>query len=402
MTRSQREAMGEPRAAATGADAAAAAAARVDANTTAAAAARADATGAPGAPAADPAAGGAVARAPRPARILGATALRRLAVLLVRFASLMLAVSFVTFALVSASPIDPVQANTGQVAYLTMSPERRAQLEARWGSDEPLLERYASWLSDAFHGDFGESLRFNEPVVEVVGERFASSVALMLTAWLISGAVGLALGVVAGVRAGGTIDRVVRGYCYLLSSTPAFWLGLVALMVFSVWLGWFPLGFSAPIGATGAVSLATRIHHLVLPALVLSLTGVANIALHTREKTREVMESPYVRFARARGERTGAIVRRHALRNLVLPAITLQCASISEIFGGSVLVEQVFSYPGLGQAAVTAGLGGDAALLVGIALASAALVFGGNLLANVLYGIIDPRLREEAAPHGTR
>ena len=114
---------------------------------------------------------------------------------------------------------------------------------------------------------------------------------------------------------------------------------------------------------------------------------------HTREKVVDVLESDYVRFARARGESDLSVVLHHCLRNVALPAVTLQCAFISEIFGGSVLVEQVFSYPGLGQAAVTAGLGGDVALLAGIALVSAALVFGGNLLANILYGVLDPRMR---------
>ena len=143
------------------------------------------------------------------------------------------------------------------------------------------------------------------------------------------------------------------------------------------------------------VTLADAVRHMVLPALTLSVMGVANIALHTREKTIDVLQSDYARFARARGEGTWQLVRNHGLRNLALPALTLQFASISEIFGGSVLVEQVFSYPGLGQAAVTAGLGGDVALLAGIAVFSAALVFGGNLIANILYGVVDPRIRSE-------
>ena len=169
----------------------------------------------------------------------------------------------------------------------------------------------------------------------------------------------------------------------------------MALMLFAVYLGWFPVGFSVPIGSVGEVSLAVRLHHMVLPAAVLSLTGVANIALHTREKTVDVLASDYVRLARTRGEGTWELVHRHALRNLVLPALTLACAQMSEIVGGSVLVEQVFSYPGLGQAAVTAGLGGDAPLLVGIALACTVLVFAGNLIANLLYGVVDPRMKGE-------
>lgn len=319
-----------------------------------------------------------------------------------KFALLMVAVSFVVFVLVSVSPIDPVQVNVGQVAYVSMGEEKRVQLQEYWGVGTPLWERYLNWANAVLHGDFGTSLRFNAPVAEVIAVRAGNSLALMAVAWVVSGVLGLAMGVAAGVFRGRWPDRVIRGYCYVLASTPAFWLGLVALMVFSVWLGWFPFGFSVPVGvAASDVTLADMLRHLALPALVLSVVGVANIALHTREKTIDILESDYVKFARTRGESTCTVVWHHGLRNLALPAITLQFASVSEIFGGSVLVEQVFSYPGLGQAAVTAGLGGDVALLAGIALASAALVFGGNLAANILYGIIDPRMKEgRVGAHG--
>ena len=306
----------------------------------------------------------------------------------------MLAVGLVVFALVSMSPIDPVQANVGQAAYVNMSEAKRAQLASYWGGDVPFWERFANWAGALLQGDMGTSLRFNAPVSEVIAHRAANSLALMGIAWLLSGVLGFALGVAAGARRGGALDRVVRSYCFLLASTPTFWLGLLILMVFAVQLGWFPIGFSVPIGVSAAdVTLADAAHHLVLPAFTLSVTGVANIALHTREKVVDVLESDYVRFARARGESELSVIVHHGLRNVALPAVTLQCAFISEIFGGSVLVEQVFSYPGLGQAAVTAGLGGDVALLAGIALVSAALVFGGNLLANILYGVLDPRMR---------
>ena len=306
----------------------------------------------------------------------------------------MLAVGLVVFALVSMSPIDPVQANVGQAAYVNMSEAKRAQLASYWGGDVPFWERFANWAGALLQGDMGTSLRFNAPVSEVIAHRAANSLALMGIAWLLSGALGFALGVAAGARRGGALDRVVRSYCFLLASTPTFWLGLLILMVFAVQLGWFPIGFSVPIGVSSAdVTLADAVHHLVLPALTLSVTGVANIALHTREKVVDVLESDYVRFARARGESELSVIVHHGLRNVALPAVTLQCAFISEIFGGSVLVEQVFSYPGLGQAAVTAGLGGDVALLAGIALVSAALVFGSNLLANILHGVLDPRMR---------
>ena len=155
---------------------------------------------------------------------------------IVRFVLLMLAVSLVVFALVSASPVDPVQANVGQAAVIGMSDEKQAQLAAYWGADAPFWERYLNWLSAFVQGDMGESLRFNARVADVIATRALNSLALMAIAWVASGVLGLALGIVAGAFRGRWPDKLVKGYCYLLASTPTFWLGLVALMVFSVWL----------------------------------------------------------------------------------------------------------------------------------------------------------------------
>ena len=238
------------------------------------------------------------------------------------------------------------------------------------------------------------SLQYRQPVSKVIAVKLGNSLFLMVTAWILSGVIGFILGVAAGVFRGRLPDRLIKGYCVVISSTPAFWLALLLLMIFGVWLKVLPIGLSVPIGLEASgVTFLDRLRHAILPALTLSITGISNIALHTREKMIDVMESDYVLFARARGESTWQIVRRHALRNVLLPAITLQFASISEIFGGSVLVEQVFSYSGMGQAAVTAGLGSDMPLLMAITIVSAVFVFGGNLIANILYGIVDPRIR---------
>lgn len=308
--------------------------------------------------------------------------------------TLLIGVSIVAFMLVSASPIDPVQANVGTTAYMRMTPEKRAQLDSYWGKDVPPVERYLNWAGDFVRGDMGVSLKYNQPVAEIVSEKFGNSLMLMVTAWVISGLLGFVLGVTAGYFNGRLPDKLIKGYALLLASTPSFWIALVMLMIFAVWLGWLPFGMNMPIGMTAAeVGIADQIRHLILPALTLSLTGVANITLHTREKMIDIMESEYVLFARARGDGSFAIVKRHALRNILLPAITLQFSSVSEIFGGSVLVEQVFSYPGLGQAAIDAGLGSDVSLLLAITVISTLLVFVGNLIANILYGIIDPQIR---------
>ncbi len=313
---------------------------------------------------------------------------------IVKALTLLIGVSIVAFTLVSLSPIDPVQMNVGSTAYSTMSPEKKAQLESYWGVDTPPVERYLNWAQDFVQGDMGVSLKYNQPVAEVIGQKFLNSLLLMAVAWILSGILGFILGVVAGANRGRWPDKIIKGYALTLASTPTFWFALIMLMIFSVWLGWFPFGMSVPIGVSaGDVTILDNLRHLILPALTLSVVGVANIALHTREKMIDIMESDYFLYAVARGEKKWRIIRQHGLRNILLPAITLQFAAISEIFGGSVLVEQVFSYPGLGQAAVTAGLGGDVALLLGIAVVSAALVFTGNLIANILYGVVDPRIR---------
>lgn len=316
----------------------------------------------------------------------------------IRMAVLLLGVSAAAFFLVSVSPVDPLQTNIGQAALGSMSQEQIARLEEYWGVTVPPVERFFTWISGVLRGDMGTSLLYRQPVLTVVEEKLSNSLGLMAAAWVIAGTLGLLLGILAGVKRGGLADRVISAYSLVIASTPAFWMALVLLMIFAVWLKVLPVGLSVPIGMEASqVGIGDRMLHAVLPAMALSITGISNIALHTREKMAEVMESDYVLFARARGESTWDIVWRHGIRNIILPAMTLQFASVSEIFGGSVLVEQVFSYPGLGQAAVTAGLGGDVPLLLGITVISAAIVFLGNFLANVLYGVVDPRIRNGRA-----
>lgn len=311
---------------------------------------------------------------------------------------LVLTTSMLTFILMKASPIDPLQANVGQAALGSMSREQVEKLEEYWGVGESPVKQYVSWAADFIRGDMGTSLLYRQPVADVIAVKLANSLFLMVTAWILSGILGFFLGVISGMNRGRWIDRLVKGYCLLISSTPTFWLALLLLMVFGVWLKILPVGLSVPIGVEAAgVTFFDRVYHAVLPALTLSITGVSNIALHTREKMIGIMESEYILFARARGEKGLVLFWHHGLRNALLPAITLHFAAVSEIFGGSVLVEQVFSYPGLGQAAVSAGLGSDMPLLMAITIISALFVFGGNFIANILYGVIDPRIRRGGA-----
>ncbi|MCM3746058.1 ABC transporter permease [Paenibacillus pasadenensis] len=317
---------------------------------------------------------------------------------LARLGLLLAAVSAAAFALVSYSPIDPVQAYIG-ADVMRVGAEQRAAIAAYWGLDEPPLARFFRWASALAGGDMGTSLIYRQPVADVIGERFWGSLLLMAAAWLLSGVIGFTAGIVAAMNRGRLVDRIVRWYCCTLASTPSFWLAMLFLMVFGVWLGWFPVGLAVPAGALAAeVDWLDRLRHLALPALTLSAVGIAPVALHTREKLLDVLDSDYILFARSRGESGIRLVRRHGLKAALLPALTLQFAGFSELFGGAVLAEQVFSYPGLGRAAVEAGVRGDVPLLMGIVLFSALFVFTGNLLADIMTRLIDPRVRERGMP----
>lgn len=313
---------------------------------------------------------------------------------LVRAAVVVFLVSVISFVLVSKSPVDPIRAFVGEIGLANMTSEKMEQLEAYFGMDTPPLIRYMNWFKGFVKGNMGDSLIYRRPVLSVIRVKFMNTLILMLIAWVMSGIIGITLGIVSGVYKDSLVDKAIKGYSYILASIPTFWLALVLLLIFSVWMKVLPIGLSVPIGKNAdEVTILDSIRHIILPALTLSVVGVANITLQTREKMIEVMQEEYILFSKSRGEGLWKIVKKHGTRNIILPAITLQFASLSEIFGGSILVEQVFSYPGLGQTAVNAGLKGDAPLLLAIAVISAVIVFSGNLIANILYGVIDPRIR---------
>ncbi|WP_101698352.1 ABC transporter permease [Clostridium minihomine] len=303
------------------------------------------------------------------------------------------AVSILSFLLVTQSPIDPLVSYVGVES--TLSEAAKAQIAEYWGLNAPLPQRYLTWLTNVFHGDFGMSITYKRPVIEVIGERFSYSIVLMALAWFLSGILGFVLGILSGIKQGSLFDKVTKVLCLGLQSAPSFWLGLLILSFFSVTLGWFPIGMAAPVGKLASqVTLADRAYHLVLPVFTLTIVSISKVTLYTRQKLIEIMASDFILFARARGESTKQLVFRHAIRNIALPAITVQFTSFSELFGGMALAETVFSYPGIGTATTAAALKGDVPLLLGIALFSALFVFAGNLTANLLYGILDPRIKE--------
>ncbi len=310
----------------------------------------------------------------------------------VRLFILVIAVAIISFILVDLSPVDPVRAYIGE---MSVSADQLAKLNAYWGVGKPLIEKVGDWLVNIGQGNFGISLIYRIPVLDVISERFSASLILMFTSWMISGILGFLLGILAGMYRDTWIDKVVKGYCYVLLSAPTFWIALLFLMIFSVYLGWFPSGLGVPAGVLSEnVTFWQWLDRLILPATALSIVGIAQIAMFTRDKLINVLSSDFILFAKARGEKGWNLVKRHGIRNILIPAVTIQFLSFSELFGGAVLVEQVFSYPGIGQAAVAAGLRSDVPLLLGIVIFSTIFVFCGNTIADIIYNFVDPRIRE--------
>lgn len=311
-----------------------------------------------------------------------------------RMLSLLIAVSILSFILVTSSPIDPLTAYVGTES--TISEVAKEEIAEHWGLNDPPVTRFITWGKNVLHGDLGTSITFKQPVKTVILERFKYSIVLMLVAWIFSGVWGFIIGIFAGIYKGSVFDKVIKVFCLALQSAPTFWIGLLVLSLFAVKLGWFPIGLAAPMGKLASdITIWDRIYHLILPALTLSVLSIGKITLFTRQKLIEIMNSDFILFAKARGENTTQLIMRHGIKNIALPAITEQFASFSELFGGIALAETVFSYPGLGTATTAAGLKGDVPLLLGIAIFSAIFVFAGNFIANILYGILDPRLKEE-------
>lgn len=321
---------------------------------------------------------------------------KSIGIYILRGITLLIAVAILSFMLAQISPVDPVrqyiQANPG------VSEENIEAMKEYWGLNDPPVERFMKWFSAVLRGDWGYSTSFRQPVLQVIGVRFKTSLALMMTAWTFSGILGFAIGCIMALFRDRWLDRIVKRICLIMCSVPTFWIGLVFLAVFSAMLGWFPFGLAVPAGVPAeSVTLGQRIHHLVLPALTLSFLSFANLALHTREKLLEVYDSDYALFARARGDSDLKILFKHGIRNAMLPAITMQFGSFAELFGGSMFAENIFSYPGLGAATSAAGTGGtDIPLFLGIVLFTSIFIFTGNLIANILYQVIDPQTREGA------
>ncbi|MFF0484628.1 ABC transporter permease [Streptomyces sp. NPDC004435] len=306
----------------------------------------------------------------------------------------LLGVTLAVFAVAEASPFDPVKAYAG-TAGLTASQENLDQLRQNLGVDQPLLTRWWEWLTSAVTGDLGDSSVMRRPVADVITERLGWSVLLAVTAFLIAIALGTLLGtllgVLAGRRRGGLLDRAVSALAYTLEAAPAFWLGLLAIWFFALKLGVLPAGGLTDT-ASDTVTFDQVARHLVLPALVLGVSQMPWFFLYVRQGVGDALDEDPVRGARARGLAERTVLTGHALRSGMLPMLTLIGSRVPEVITGALLVETVFSWPGIAAATVQAATAVDFPLLAALTVLATAAVLLGNLLSDLLYGLADPRV----------
>ncbi|WP_344494259.1 ABC transporter permease [Streptomyces enissocaesilis] len=305
-------------------------------------------------------------------------------------APVLLVVTFGVFAVAAASPFDPVKAYAG-TAGLTASQENLDQLRANLGVDQPLVERWWHWLTSAVTGDLGDSSVMRQPVTDVIAERLGWSVLLAVTAFLVAILLGTSLGVLAARRQGGWLDRAVSSAAYTLEAAPAFWLGLLAMWFFALRLGVLPAGGLTDTGSD-VVTFGQVATHLVLPAAVLGVSQLPWFFLYVRQGVADALEEDPVRGARARGLNERTVLLGHALRSGMLPTLTLIGSRVPELITGALLVETVFSWPGIAAATVQAATSVDFPLLAALTVLATAAVLAGNLLSDLLYGLADPRV----------
>lgn len=291
--------------------------------------------------------------------------------------------------------MDPVETYIGSIKRI--STEQKQMVRERWGVDKPLFTKILNWTKNAIKGDFGYSVTFEKDVSEIIRQALSNSLLLILTAWILSFVFGVLLGIWAAIRQNRLADRVIKTIAYLFSSIPSFWFGILLLLIFSVKLKWLPIGYSSPIGKAEKVLFSEKLYHMILPALTLSIMEISTICLYAREKLIEVLDSDYALYEYARGKSVIEVIKEHGIRNILLPVVTLQFGSINEIIGGTLLIESIFSYNGIGRITIKAGLRGDLPLILAITIVTATIVFVGNLIANMLYPLIDPRIKEEVA-----
>ena len=295
-------------------------------------------------------------------------------------------VSVFAFSLMHILPGDPARLSLGEEA----SQEDVDALREELNLNKPVLEQYFIWISGIFRGDFGQSIQYHRPVLDIMQERLPRTVAIGLPTLVISTIIGIAFGIISAIRRGKFIDQVITFLATIGMGTPVFWIGILGIYLFAMRLGILPIqGFTSP-----TEDFAKYVHQAILPVFCLSTHQVASVSRQTRTNMLDVINQDYIRTAKANGIRPSSIVFKHALRNALIPIVTVIAMQVRMVIGGSLIVEQVFNIAGIGQLLQTAVGNRDYLIVPGAVLVISLVTVGCNLLVDILYGVVDPRIRK--------
>lgn len=300
-------------------------------------------------------------------------------------------ITAIAFAALAAAPGDPIYAMVDPQALQQMPPEAVARMRAQLGLDEPVPVRYVKWVRELASGNLGYSTSTKRPISEELSSRLGATAQLMISALVVGILLGVPLGIVSATRQYSKLDHALTFWSFGMIAIPPFFFGLILIYVFGVHFHWLPTGGRSTLGGSG--SIGDDIRHMILPVAVLALGFAAPITRHVRSSMLEILRQDYLTTARAKGLSEYTVLIRHAARNAILPVVTVIGLFLPELVAGAVITEQVFQWPGMGQMAVKAATSRDPSLMQGVVLVVGAAVLLTNLLIDIIYTMLDPRIR---------
>ncbi len=308
---------------------------------------------------------------------------------------ILLFISILIFVILNAMPGDALlQMRMENPRAFANDPAALEKLRVHYGLDQPVYVRYGVWLGKMLQGDLGYSSTYRVPVLNLLQSRIPNTLLLTITAWLIGLIVALPIGIYSAIKKYSAFDFLATGFAFVGISLPHFWFALMAIIVFSVQLGWLPISGMSSYGVTGTWEIfIDRFRHLILPACILGFVQVAYWVRYIRTSLIEVMNMDYIRTAYSKGITRKKVIFKHALKNALIPIITILALDIPYFFGGAVIVETVFSWPGMGRLMYQAVLGSDHNLAINCLIFLALITLLSNLMADFLYAFVDPRIR---------
>jgi peptide/nickel transport system permease protein len=307
---------------------------------------------------------------------------------LIQAIPLLLGISLISFFVMRLAPGGPL---AGYLLNPKVSPADIARIERLWGLDKPLYVQYFKWLWSMIQGNWGLSYKTGLPVWDMIMSRMPATFTLMFAAFILSVSIALPAGILSAVKRYSLPDYVVTILAFIGVAMPSFWFGLMLQLLFSVKLGWLPSSGMETIGA--AFNLVDRLRYLAMPALVLALLSIAGWSRYMRSSMLESINQDYIRTARAKGLSEGIVIGKHALKNAMIPVVTIMGLDLPSWFGGAAITESIFAWPGMGRLYVSAVFSRDYPILMASLMFTAALVVFGNLLADILYALFDPRIK---------